>query len=84
MNGMTQREQRVLEQRGRGNKGVGMAEALARSPHTIHDHVKSLHRKLNVSSRGELIARVLGHIGASDVSNAPAAEQRSPPLARSA
>jgi hypothetical protein len=27
----------------------------------VHDHVKSLHRKLNASSRGQLIARALGH-----------------------
>ena len=39
-----------------------IADALERSPHTVHDHVKSLHRKLNASSRGELIARTLGHV----------------------
>ena len=39
-----------------------IASDLARSPHTVHDHVKSLHRKLNASSRGELIARALGHL----------------------
>jgi hypothetical protein len=27
----------------------------------VHDHVKSLHRKLDASSRGELVARALGH-----------------------
>lgn len=68
MNRITPREQLILEQLSLGRTVKQIASTLGRSPHTIHDHVKSLHRKLGVSSRGELIARVLGHIGASDVS----------------
>lgn len=68
MNRITPREQLILEQLTLGRTVKQIASELGRSPHTIHDHVKSLHRKLGVSSRGELIARVLGHIGAADVS----------------
>lgn len=56
------REQVVLDQLILGKSVRQIAEELARSPHTVHDHVKALHRKLNASSRGELIARALGYI----------------------
>ena len=62
MNRITPREQLILEQLTIGKTVKEIAHALSRSPHTIHDHVKSLHRKLNASSRGELVARALGHI----------------------
>jgi len=62
-NRLTNREQQVLEHLSLGKSVKQIAEDLSRSPHTVHDHVKSLHRKLNASSRGELIARALGHIG---------------------
>jgi DNA-binding CsgD family transcriptional regulator len=68
MNRITPREQLILDELSLGRTVKQIASTLGRSPHTIHDHVKSLHRKLGVSSRGELIARVLGHIGASEVS----------------
>jgi DNA-binding CsgD family transcriptional regulator len=61
---ITPREQRILEQLTYGKTVKQIAEDMARSPHTIHDHVKSLHRKLRVKSRGELIARTLGHVTA--------------------
>lgn len=61
---LTQREQQVLEHLALGKSVKQIASDLARSPHTVHDHVKSLHRKLNASSRGELIARALGHLAA--------------------
>lgn len=64
LNRITPREQLILEQLALGKTVKQIASALARSPHTVHDHVKSLHRKLNASSRGELIARALGHIEA--------------------
>jgi DNA-binding CsgD family transcriptional regulator len=54
------REQQVLDLLTRGCSTKETAERLELSPHTVHDHVKSLHRKLGVSSRGELIARGLG------------------------
>ena len=61
-NWLTDRERLVLEELALGKSVRQIAEALDRSPHTVHDHVKSLHRKLNASSRGELIARALGHL----------------------
>ena len=56
------REQMVLEQLILGKSVKQIADDLGRSPHTVHDHVKALHRKLNASSRGELVARALGHL----------------------
>ena len=56
------REQTVLEQLILGKSVKQIADDLGRSPHTVHDHVKALHRKLNASSRGELVARALGHL----------------------
>jgi DNA-binding CsgD family transcriptional regulator len=61
---LTHREQQVLEHLALGKSVKQIATDLARSPHTVHDHVKSLHRKMNASSRGELIARALGHLAA--------------------
>ena len=59
---LTFREEQVLNELKLGKSVRQIAEHLDRSPHTVHDHVKSLHRKLNASSRGELIARALGYI----------------------
>lgn len=59
---LTEREQVVLDRLILGESVREIADALGRSPHTVHDHVKSLHRKLNASSRGELVARALGHV----------------------
>lgn len=56
------REQEILNQLVLGKSVRQIAEETGRSAHTIHDHVKSLHRKLNATSRGELIARALGHV----------------------
>ena len=65
LNRLTQREQQVLDHLALGKSVKQIATDLARSPHTVHDHVKALHRKLNASSRGELIARALGHLSGS-------------------
>ncbi len=59
---LTQREQIILQHLLLGKSVREIAQELGRSPHTVHDHVKSLHRKLNASSRGELVARALGHV----------------------
>lgn len=56
------REQMVLEQLILGKSVRQIADDLGRSPHTVHDHVKTLHKKLNASSRGELVARALGYL----------------------
>ncbi len=61
---LTHREREVLDHLTLGKSVKEIAADLARSPHTVHDHVKSLHRKLKATSRGELIARALGHIAA--------------------
>lgn len=57
---LTAREQLILVQLVSGASVREIAERIDRSPHTVHDHVKSLHRKLNASSRGELVSRYLG------------------------
>lgn len=57
---LSSREQQVLEQLILGKSVRQIAEDIGRSHHTVHDHVKSLHRKLGASSRGELIGRALG------------------------
>lgn len=59
---LTPREQDVLELLVEGKSVREISDELSRSPHTVHDYVKSLHRKLGASSRGELVARVLGHV----------------------
>jgi DNA-binding CsgD family transcriptional regulator len=59
---LTAREQIILQHLLMGKSVREIAEELGRSPHTVHDHVKSLHRKLNASSRGELVARALGYM----------------------
>jgi DNA-binding CsgD family transcriptional regulator len=58
---LTDREQSVLELLIEGLSVRVIAEKLGRSTHTIHDHVKNLHRKIGASSRGELIAMALGY-----------------------
>lgn len=74
---LTPREQQVLEHLSLGRSVKQIAEAIGRSPHTVHDHVKALHRKLRANSRGELIAKALGHIDAYQFE--PAAAPRSEP-----
>jgi DNA-binding CsgD family transcriptional regulator len=64
---LTTREQAVLERLALGKSVKQIADEIDRSPHTVHDHVKSLHRKLNATSRGELIARALGHLSSAPV-----------------
>lgn len=68
---LTAREQRVLEHLTLGWSVRQIADMLRRSPHTIHDHVKSLHRKLHASTRGQLIARALGHAPPDEAGDAP-------------
>lgn len=54
-------EHAVLREVINGRSIREIASIIQRSPHTVHDHVKSLHLKLNASNRGELVARALGH-----------------------
>jgi hypothetical protein len=42
-----------------GRRGAGeIATALRLSPHTVRDHVKAIFHKVEVSSRGELVAKL--------------------------
>lgn len=58
---ISRREQAVLERLAAGMSVREVAAALDRSPHTVHDHLKSLHRKLAAKTRTELLARALGN-----------------------
>ncbi|MFZ2875163.1 MAG: helix-turn-helix transcriptional regulator, partial [Phycisphaerales bacterium] len=59
---LSPREQEVLSALLLGKSIREIAVESGRSAHTVHDHVKNLHRKLRANSRGELVARALGHI----------------------
>lgn len=61
---LTPREQDVLERLVEGKSVREISDELERSQHTVHDYVKSLHRKLGATSRGELVAKALGHVHA--------------------
>ncbi|MBE9499835.1 hypothetical protein IHE61_21740 [Streptomyces sp. GKU 257-1] len=58
--GLTAREQEILRQVISGLPSTGIAAALAVSPYTVQDHLKSIFAKFGVRSRGELVARALG------------------------
>lgn len=58
---ISEREREVLDHLVLGESVREIALNVGRSAHTIHDHVKSLHKKLGASSRGELVARALGY-----------------------
>lgn len=54
------RTREVLELLLKGRSEKEVARELGLSVHTVHVHVKQLYRKLEVTSRGELLARCLG------------------------
>lgn len=54
---LSPREYELLQLLARGQNNRQAAEALSLSPHTVGDHVKSIYRKLGVSSRGEAMVR---------------------------
>jgi DNA-binding CsgD family transcriptional regulator len=54
---LTAMERAVLELRASGAAAKAIAAELECSEETVKTHLKSLHRKLRVSSVGELIAR---------------------------
>lgn len=58
---LTPTERRTLTELLAGNAEKQIAESLTQSPHTTHQHVKSIFRKFNVRSRAELTALWLGH-----------------------
>ncbi|TYB49534.1 helix-turn-helix transcriptional regulator [Actinomadura chibensis] len=57
--GLTPKERAVVEQVLEGLATKQIARRLAMSPHTLNDHFKSIYRKLGVSAREELIARLV-------------------------
>jgi len=57
---LTARETAVLEHVVNGHTANEIAVLLERSPHTVHDHLKSIHRKTGATTRGELIAAAIG------------------------
>jgi DNA-binding CsgD family transcriptional regulator len=52
------RTRQVLSLLLEGSSEKEVARILRISPHSVHDHVKGLHRRLGVSSRGEMLAFV--------------------------
>lgn len=59
---LTMREAEVLEIIARGASKIDVANSLRISPHTVGSHIKSIYRKLGISSRAEasLAAKRLG------------------------
>jgi DNA-binding CsgD family transcriptional regulator len=55
---LSAREQQITRLIARGASTADMADALFLSPYTVRDHVKAVLRKVGVSSRGELVARL--------------------------
>ena len=56
--GLTARERRVTELVAHGLRNTAIAGQLYLSPYTVQDHLKAIFEKLDVSSRGELVARL--------------------------
>jgi DNA-binding CsgD family transcriptional regulator len=56
---LTRRERDTLKLLLTGQSEKGIASSLGLSPHTVHDYVKVIYRKLGVGSRAELMASAL-------------------------
>jgi DNA-binding NarL/FixJ family response regulator len=59
--GLTARELEVLRLVARGLTNPQIAQQLILSPNTVHTHVRSILKKLGVSSRGALTRFALEH-----------------------
>ncbi|GAA1521862.1 hypothetical protein GCM10009677_63610 [Sphaerisporangium rubeum] len=57
---LTPRERQVTECVARGQTTSEIAAGLHLSPHTVRDHLKAIFTKVDVSSRGELVAKLFG------------------------
>lgn len=58
LHGVTAREAEIARLLARGLTSAQIATSLVVSPHTVHDHVRSLYEKLGVGSRQQLLARI--------------------------
>jgi DNA-binding CsgD family transcriptional regulator len=56
--GLTPREQQITRGVARGMSNQEVAAALHLSPHTVRDHLKVVFGKLDVGTRGELVAKL--------------------------
>jgi DNA-binding CsgD family transcriptional regulator len=56
--GLTPREQQITQAVARGMANQDIAAALHLSPHTVRDHLKAIFGKLDVGTRGELVAKL--------------------------
>lgn len=55
---LSDREQQITRLIARGAGTGDIARELHLSPHTVRDHVKAIFAKVEVSSRGELVAKL--------------------------
>ena len=61
---LTEREQEITSAVARGLSNAEIAGVLHLSPHTVRDHLKAVFAKVDVSSRGELVAKLFAeHYG---------------------
>jgi DNA-binding CsgD family transcriptional regulator len=61
---LTEREQEITSAVARGMSNAEIAGVLHLSPHTVRDHLKAVFAKVDVSSRGELVAKLFAeHYG---------------------
>lgn len=62
--GLTEREREILDRLVDGAPYKAIADQLCISVHTVNNHIRHIYEKLQVSSRGAAVARVIGGKGA--------------------